>query len=79
MAKWLKQNLNLAIIISIIAYGMGGVAVAAVMRSDIDRLKQQMEDMPTAITRLETNDANQDKVINRIDGNVSILINRQFK
>mgnify|MGYP001609993889 CR=1 FL=1 len=79
MARWLKQNLNLAVVIALMAYFVGGIAVAAVMRSDIERINRQMETMPKAITRLETNYDNQEKVIDRIDKNVSLLINKGLK
>ena len=79
MARWLKQNLNLAVVIALMAYFVGGIAVAAVMRSDIERINRQMETMPKAITRLETNYDNQEKVIDRIDKNVSLLINKGMK
>ncbi len=67
MSKWLKQNLNLAVVIALMAYFVGGIAVAAVMRSDIDRLKQQMEDMPIDIAILKTQTNQIQKSIDKIE------------
>ncbi len=74
MSKWLKQNLNLAVIIALIAYAAMGIATAAVMRSDIDRLKQQIDGMPVDIAVLKAQNELIQKSVDRIEVTINKII-----
>lgn len=53
MQKWLRHNLTIAVIITLITgYGVGA-AIAAVLKSDVERLKSQIDGMPERLGRLE--------------------------
>jgi cell division protein FtsB len=67
MSKWLKQNLTLGVIITLLVGYAGGAAVAAVMRSDIDRLKQQIEKMPEDIAVLKSQTADIKDSVDKIE------------
>lgn len=60
MNKWIKQNLTAAIIITLLGGYGAGAALAAVVKSDIERLKsdaqklrEQMQTIPERLGKLE--------------------------
>ncbi len=54
MQKWFKHNLTLTLIITLlIGYGTGA-AFAAVIKSDVERLKAQILNMPDRLAVVET-------------------------
>lgn len=63
MSKWFSQNVNLSIVISLMGALIGGVAVAAVYKSDVDRLKAQMENLPSDISSMKATQEAQGKDI----------------
>lgn len=52
--EWIKRNLTLGIIITLLLGYGGGAAAYAVLTSDVDRLKKQVETMPDRLVRVET-------------------------
>ncbi len=53
MKKWFKQNITIAVLVTLLAGYGAGAAIAAVMKSDIERLKRQMEGLPENLGRIE--------------------------
>jgi len=54
MNKWIKQHLTIATILTLFTgYGVGA-AVAAVMKSDIEHLKEQVKTLPERLARVES-------------------------
>lgn len=67
MNKWLKQNLNIGVLITLISYIVVGVAYAAVLNSDVQTLKRQVEGMPEEIAVLQQKTDNIKEVVDKID------------
>lgn len=68
MNKWLKQNITIMVVITLLGgYGVGA-AVAGVMKSDIDRLKQQVDGLPERLGKLEQKTDDIKESVYRIEG-----------
>lgn len=53
MEKWLKQNLTLSVMITLLLGYGGGAAVASRVIGDVDRLNKQMESMQDKQSKIE--------------------------
>lgn len=54
MVAWIKKNLTISVIITLL-FGYGcGAAFAAVLKSDVERLKDQMKGLPEGLARVES-------------------------
>ena len=63
MQRWVKQNLS--ILITIVTMISSGIAYAAVLNSDVERLKREI---PERLLRLEEKTDEIQKSVNRIEG-----------
>lgn len=53
MQKWFRQNLTAALVVTLLAGYGAGAAIAAVLKSDVERLKRQVDGMPEQLVRVE--------------------------
>lgn len=68
MNKWLKQNLNIGVILTLLTgYGVGA-AYAAVLNSDVQTLKKRVDGMPEAVAVLQDQNKYIIKSLDRIEG-----------
>jgi hypothetical protein len=62
MNRWVKQNLG--VVVTLLGIVASGIAGAAVLNSDVQRLKEQFASVPERLVRLETKI---DYIINKLD------------
>lgn len=53
MNKWLKKHITVNVIMTLIVGFSAAVATAAVFKSDVDRLKAQMDGLPENISAIK--------------------------
>lgn len=68
MTKWLKQNLNIAVVFTLVSCIAMGIAYAAVLNADVQRLKEQTIGMPERLGRLEQKTDDIKESVHRIEG-----------
>lgn len=68
MHKWLKQNITITLIVTLLAgYGVGA-AFAAVIKSDVERLKNQVDGLPERMVKQEQKLDDALYLLHKIDG-----------
>jgi len=67
MYRWFRHNITAAVVITLLAGYGAGAAVAAVLKSDVERLKSQVQGMPERMARLEQKTDDIKEAVHRIE------------